>query len=235
MAKSTWNNKPGNRDRQPIAVLVTEDGSVHRFRGASLDGVCHAVEVDYTRSGKWSNSTFEITHRPSTVLVSWMQDWDRGQYWPQASWDEAFAWLATQAPGVSRDGFEAFVRGGFPKTAEAWDAAAAACDEFDTSLPLEHAADTAKRLAAIEAAEKKLEAAADRHSRAAGDLQQAMYAVRRAVDALAASAERNASVRREADAAAAVLDCVKAEATAAEAEAKRFTAGAFDALAGLKL
>lgn len=113
-----WDNQIGNRARKPLAALVTEDGNVHRFTGASIEDVCESTEVGYKKAGSWSYSTFEVLHRDSTSFVSWMEDWNLGTPFPQPSWETGFLWLATQAPGVSVEGFQAFVREHFPKVAE---------------------------------------------------------------------------------------------------------------------
>lgn len=128
--KTTWNDRQGSRDRRAWCVLVTADGNVHRFMGSSIPGVCYAAEIDHTRDGKWSNSTWEITHAETTAVVSWMEDWGTGQVFPQVSWEAGYFWLAGQAPTLTREGFEAFIRAHCPRHAERWDAAVAAESEF---------------------------------------------------------------------------------------------------------
>ena len=165
--KSTWNNRQGNRDRQAVAVLVTADGRVHKFTGASLPGVCQSSETDREKNGKWSNSTFEVLHHDTTSFVGWSQDWDTGETFPQVSWDAGFLWLKTAAPAVTMSGFESFIREGFPKTAARWDAVSAAEVEFSTPA-------TADQLAAIEAGKAEV-----------ARLTEKADAARKAADALA--------------------------------------------------
>jgi hypothetical protein len=194
--KSTWNNGVGPRGRQAIAVLVTEDGRVHRFAGSSIPGVCRADVVAYQRSGRWSNSTFAVEHRPSTGLVAWRQDWETGRTWPQTSWEAGFAWLASKAPGASRGGFEAAIRLNWPETAERWDKAAQAVDEFAEERPLVAAEETAAALA--EMVRLQAETAADNAEAEA--LRRAAADVRFARDARDRAAARLEEVRAEAEA-----------------------------------
>jgi len=128
--KTTWNNKQGNRDRQARACLVTEDGMVYRFTGASILGVCCSRVAGFEKKGKWSNTTFTVFHHETTVLVSWHDDWDIGQTWPQLRWETGFLWLAQRAPALSRLAFERFIRSNWPKTASRWDAVAKSEAEF---------------------------------------------------------------------------------------------------------
>jgi|GEM_PF-2218288 hypothetical protein len=226
--KSRWNNGMGSRSRQSLAVLVTEDGNVHQFTGMGISGVCGSTELNYTKNGKWSSSTFEVLHRDSTSFVGWSEDWSTGQAFPQASWDAGFAWLAGRAPGVSLAGFDKFIRERFPKTAERWDDRRRAESEFSGSLPLQHAEATAAKLAEIE-------------TRLAGEeafnRQQAerLERTRWAKKDLDREIARTGSIRREAESIAADMRQIVAECDEHIAERQSFGAGAFDALAGLKI
>ena len=184
--KSTWNNRQGNRDRQAVAVLGTADGRIHKFTGASLPGVCQSSETGREKNGKWSNSTFSVLHHDTTSFVGWSQDWDTGQSFPQASWDAGFLWLKTAAPAVTMNGFESFIREGFPKTAARWDAVSAAEAEFSTPA-------TADQLAAIEAGKAevaRLTAKADADRKAADALASVNQEVKWAAEESARQAAR---------------------------------------------
>ena len=143
--KTIWNNRQESRDRQACACLVTVDGNFYWFTGQSIVGVCNAIETAREKNGKWSNSTYTITHADTTAFVSWYQDWDTGRTWPQSSWDAAFIWLAEKAPTLDRQAFVRFVRSEsrWSKTVLEWDAAAMAEVEFS-------APPTAEQLATIE-------------------------------------------------------------------------------------
>lgn len=165
--KTTWNDRQGNRDRKARCLIVTEDGACHPFSGESIPGVCHAQRVSFEKNGKWSNSTWEIEHRPSTSVVTWDDDWDTGRTWPQASWAEGLLWLAEKAPSANMEKFREAQRawaaekakhagawsqppGLFPSAAERWDAAEKAVSEFAESRPVTGGADVAELRAQIE-------------------------------------------------------------------------------------
>jgi hypothetical protein len=192
--KSKWNDGIMSRGRRPIAVLVTADGQPHRFTGTSIPGVCHAVHVGYEKKGKWSNSTYELLHHDTTAFVSWYEDWDTGEVWPQSSWEEAYRFLATKAPALKPELFAAFVRQHWPKAAEKFDAVAAAEAEFGKPS-------TAEQLAAIEAAKAevaRLNAEAKAASERADELARLTREVRWAREARDKAAARLAEVQAEA-------------------------------------
>lgn len=70
-----------------------------------------------------------------TVFVSFRQNWDTGQTWPQTSWDEAFEWLKSQAPLADKAKFEQFIRTEFAKTAARFDEQRKAEEAFSTPTP----------------------------------------------------------------------------------------------------
>ncbi|MBU0501465.1 MAG: hypothetical protein KJ558_10240 [Gammaproteobacteria bacterium] len=140
--KTTWNDRQGSRDCLAICVIVTMEGDIHSFTGKSIPGVCHGVAVAHEKNGKWSHTTWEITHAETTSVVQFRQDWGTGQTFPQPSWEAGFFWLASQAPTLDREKFEAFIRagkGGRSTTAR-WDAAREAEKEFGFSATPEQVA-----------------------------------------------------------------------------------------------
>jgi hypothetical protein len=128
--KTTWCDKQGSRDRQAVAALVTSDGEVIKFKGESLPKVCAVAVISRSKNGKWSNSTYEITHSEATTVVAWMEDFETGQTFPQASWATGYLWFKVQAPAASIANFDSYVRANYPKTAVRWDSAAAGEVEF---------------------------------------------------------------------------------------------------------
>lgn len=113
-----------------MAVLVTAEGRIHKFTGASIPGVCQSTETGREKNGKWSNCDYAVLHHETTSFVAWQQDWDTGESWPQYSWEEGFMWLANKAHALKPELFDAFVRANWPKAAEKWDAVAAGEAEF---------------------------------------------------------------------------------------------------------
>ena len=196
--KSAWNDGIGNRGRNPVAVLVTADGKPHRFTGESIPGVCQSTRTGSEKKGKWSNTDYAVLHHDTTAFVAWRQDWETGESWPQASWEEAFRWLATKAPALKPGHFEAFVRANWPKATEKWDAVAAGESEFGKPA-------TAEQLAAIEAGKleiARLNAKAEADAAAARELASVTEKVRSARDHRDRAAARLAEVSAEAAAVA---------------------------------
>lgn len=120
-AKTEWNDQMGPRGRAAWAVLVTADGSVHRFTGTSVLEVCHATVVAHQKNGKWSNTTFSVTHKDTTTLVGWYEDFGTGRVFPQESWESALQWIQAAAPSATAEGFECFCREHCPSHSQRWD------------------------------------------------------------------------------------------------------------------
>lgn len=192
-----WSNRQGSRDRQAVAIIVTEDGAAVPFVGSAIPGVCAVAREGYTKNGKWSYTTFAVSHRPTTAFVSWSEDWDTGEVWPQTSWEAGFAWLAAKAPGLSMAGFDRAIRAHWPKTAGRWDAAAKAVDEFAVALPLEHAAETATRLATHAERVAALKAQTEQTRREAEELRRANDELECATRALQQERHRKACLAAE--------------------------------------
>jgi len=160
--KTIFNDRIGHRGCKPRCLLVTLAGDVFPFGGHSIAGVCHAARVDAEKAGKWSNTTWEISHAETTSVIQWMDDWNTGMPFPQTTWEEGFFWVAEKAPTVRKDSFESCVRTFFPSTAERWDAARAAEAEF--GFPA-----TEAEIAAIRAAQERIEAEKAAHEKAVAE------------------------------------------------------------------
>lgn len=128
--KWTWNDGQGRRGRQPRCFVVAPTGEVSRFEGRDIPGVVKVLGSDFTKNGKWSNSTFRCISPAGTVQVSWDQDWDTGETFPQDSWEAAYGWLVERAPHASRESFEAVVREKFSQAADKFDANRDAVSQF---------------------------------------------------------------------------------------------------------
>lgn len=131
MKNWTWNNGQKSRGRQPRCIIVAPTGEVHRFTGADIAGVVKVLGSDYTKQGKWSNSTYRCISPDGAVEVSWYQDWDTGETFPQDTWSDAYSWLIERAPRADYDSFMAYVRENFPKVANKFDTNAVAIAEFE--------------------------------------------------------------------------------------------------------
>lgn len=196
--KTNWNNGIGKRGRNPVAILVTAEGQPHRFAGASIPSVCQSTRTGSEKNGKWSNCDYAVLHHDTTAFVSWMQDWETGESWPQSSWDEGYRWLATKAPALKPGLFEAFVRTNWPAAAEKWDAVAAGEAEFGKPA-------TAEQLASIEAGKleiARLNTEAEADATAARELASVTEKVRWARDNRDRAAARLAEIKAESEAVA---------------------------------
>lgn len=129
--KWQWNDGQGSRNRQARCFVVAPSGEVHRFTGQDIPGVVKVLGSDYEKRGKWSNSTYRCISPAGTVSLSWRQDWDTGETFPQDTWEEAFEWLAAQAPQAKFKSFETLVRQEFGKIATKFDENKAALKSFE--------------------------------------------------------------------------------------------------------
>lgn len=110
-----WNDKQGNRDRRAYCVLADGEGRLHNFTGSPIEGVCKSRELESTRDGKWSNSTYQIRLLAgSRVAWSGHEDFNtRRITGPAQTWAElAAAW------GVPEAEARAFLPGLHKKSAE---------------------------------------------------------------------------------------------------------------------
>jgi hypothetical protein len=112
-----WNNGMKSRSRMAHAAIVVADGTVHRFRGNSIPGVCAASTLSHEKNGKWSNSTFEVLMAPESAFVDWVDDWDTGREFPQKNWDEIHKFFSQVAPWIKMEQVVEFVKSNFPVTA----------------------------------------------------------------------------------------------------------------------
>ena len=223
--KSAWNDKLGSRSREAVALLVTEDGEMHRFRGESIPDVCHVSVTAREKNGKWSSTTYEVVHRDSTSFVAWRQDFETGLSWPQSSFSEAFVWLSEKAPGVSFEGFKRHIEAHAPKTFERWQQREEAERAFAETRPLAHAEETeALRLSL----EKKLKEGweEDKEARSSADRLKAE---------LRMLADRTDEVRKQALRIASEAKSLAKECTEKQEERNSFCSGAWGALDGLSL
>lgn len=50
-----WEDKPGNRSQcDPVLVFAMPDGTVHKYNGVDIVGVCAVTRRAHTKNGKWS-------------------------------------------------------------------------------------------------------------------------------------------------------------------------------------
>jgi hypothetical protein len=122
----SYSDQMGSRNCRITAYVVAPDGAITKFKGENIPGLLHVAAVSFVRNGKWSHNSYRLWLRPGVKFVSWRQNFNNGLWWPQATWDEAITWFRAQAPNARSQQIEEMIRRDFPKSAERFDAAAAA-------------------------------------------------------------------------------------------------------------
>jgi hypothetical protein len=105
---------PGGR--RPTLWLVG-GGEIHHFRGQNIPGVAVIRHSEYEKSGKWSNTTYQIEVSPKYTPVRLVAPL-HGRVWPQATLTDAyehFLSLVGRRFAVSRAVFEVALEKDFPK------------------------------------------------------------------------------------------------------------------------
>lgn len=73
----SYNDGQGSRDRLPKLLLFARNFVVE-FHGFDIPNMCTVVGEQYTKSGKWSNTTYDIVLADGVHFASLRQDWDSG-------------------------------------------------------------------------------------------------------------------------------------------------------------
>ncbi len=116
-----WNDKIGNRSRQAACLVVSPEGKIFYFDGEDIPNVAKVLKREYSKRGKWSNTTYTVLSRIGTIHIGWRQSWGEALFWPQASWEEAVAWVQSQAPLASQENIKVLIRSIWPATAKRFD------------------------------------------------------------------------------------------------------------------
>lgn len=76
----SWNDGITSRSRRPMLLLYTKN-MVYEFTGQSIPNICTIIGTpDYTKNGKWSNSTYQLKLAKGVKFSSLRQDWDSGRF-----------------------------------------------------------------------------------------------------------------------------------------------------------
>lgn len=76
----TYNNGIGNRNRQCRLMIYTRN-RIWDFDGSDIPGIAMVIGTpDYTRKGKWSNTTYKIQLAAGVKASYKMQNFDSGKY-----------------------------------------------------------------------------------------------------------------------------------------------------------
>ena len=127
----TYNDGLLNRGRQP--KLMITDGTHFIFQPvpSSVDGITNAIELDYHKNGKWSNSDWRIVGAEGVALARLTPDFETGRIIDGSTWTEvadsvcAILDRINEDEGMSvtldEDGLQASIRNAFPKMAKRLD------------------------------------------------------------------------------------------------------------------
>lgn len=72
-------DRQGNRDRNVIGYVYCRN-NVYIFTGQDMPGKVMVTSSDYTKNGKWSNTSYELLLAPGYKFASKMQDFSSGKY-----------------------------------------------------------------------------------------------------------------------------------------------------------
>lgn len=125
MQSLTWSNGIGNRSRKPFLLFVKND-KVMVFTGELIPGICVVRGTDYTRSGKWSHTTYRLEVAPGVRVISGHDGWETGRFveglGAAVRVKTPDTWVETaEALGVSVPSCMDFLRSWKPKMAEKLD------------------------------------------------------------------------------------------------------------------
>jgi len=121
MKKISYNDGQGSRDRKVMLVLfIPSINKLVKFNSEDIDGLCIITNEDYTKNGKWSNSTYELAIPNEVLHCEIRQDWENGYYIPEGNWEDAFNnfVLKTEFKTLSFEEFVSFVTVQYPITSE---------------------------------------------------------------------------------------------------------------------
>lgn len=79
ITKMSYNDGMGSRSCH-VGLLIYCKNKAYRFFGNSIPGIAVIENSSYTKSGKWSNTTFELALAAGWKAVKIQQGWDSGVY-----------------------------------------------------------------------------------------------------------------------------------------------------------
>lgn len=121
MLEWTWNDGLATRSRNPACIVFDREGNGYRFVGQDIPGIAKVTKRVFEKNGKWSNTTYHVISPEGTEIYSWHQSWNESLYWPQGSWEEAFAAVQKEAPNADPAAIEAIIRQHWGKAAAKFD------------------------------------------------------------------------------------------------------------------
>lgn len=121
-------------DRKHLYAIVTHNGTIHPFRGVSIDGVCYTgISASPPREGS-DVLTYTITVRAGSVVVLWPKLVGMGLMIPTNTWMEGYIWAVNMAPTLNYSAFVDYIRSEFPAQAEYMDTVEKELEKLNTPL-----------------------------------------------------------------------------------------------------
>lgn len=74
-----YNDGIGSRSRHPMCIIACRN-HLFKFKGVDIPGVCIVEKKDYTKNGKWSNTTYYLRLAKGFRGISLMQGFDSGKF-----------------------------------------------------------------------------------------------------------------------------------------------------------
>lgn len=116
-----------SRGRRHIEVIIVEQHDlIVAFQGKSIAGLCRVDKEDFSKNGKWSHYTWEVTLAAGAEAGRVHQDWETGYWLNGQNWQAALKEFKANLPkaaNLTDACIERFIRASMPKTAIRLDAA----------------------------------------------------------------------------------------------------------------
>jgi hypothetical protein len=133
MKTTTYNNGMMSRSRHSKFILFDRrDGSLEIFNGSHIKGKAVVTNSQYTKNGKWSNTTYTIALHDDVVGVRTNQGFESSRYFESNDWQQEYTRFCSQpefgeiydsTKVPSFEVFQAFVRTHFVGEADRLDTA----------------------------------------------------------------------------------------------------------------
>jgi hypothetical protein len=110
----SYNDGQGHRDCQ-ISAFIYCRNNIYKFEGKSIPGIALVESENYTKNGKWSNTTYSIRIADGYKFTSKMDNWDSGRKIDEVHTVEGMI-SQLGIEGVTRSAVQDFLMQNFGKT-----------------------------------------------------------------------------------------------------------------------
>lgn len=104
----SYNDGMASRSRHPMLLFAKADHLV-KFTGEDIPGVCTVLSSSYTKNGKWSNTTYQLSYNPEYSPKELRQSWDMGRFVDDVTSIQTMA-AALQCEEVQEEVLVAFIQ-----------------------------------------------------------------------------------------------------------------------------